>query len=291
MADNRNRFSGGGFSGGGSYGGGNKFGGRGGYSSSSSGYGSGAGYESGKSDIGAGVSNPMDALKKAGFSKGSDLSSSDIIRRGKNSKEMSGSDYFSKSGANNQKSGNKTEGKTNNGENVKKPSSLDNAIKYATNTDAAINKDGSLGFSGEKKVNDKDNAFLKKEKKVDENKASEYAEYMDMSANKFFYASAYLGVLFFIPLLIRDSLHGKFHAAQGGLLLAFAVLGNGIFWALDFFLAKNGYLGMFGPGIVSLINGIYNIIIAIFSLLGIVWTFMGKRKKLPLIGRISKIND
>lgn len=271
MGYSGNRFSGGGYGGGGGFGS------------------SGGGYGAGKDSLG--VSDPMEVLKKAGIAKGTDLTSSDFIKKGggTGSSNIARDIYGSKSNV----AARQDKGSTDKKDTAGEKSSLDGAIKAAASTEADFSKGRSVGFSGEKKINDKDNVFIDRKRESDPDRVSEYDEYMDIAGNKFFYAVAYTGIFCFVPLLRRESIHGKFHAAQGLLLLLAALFGNGVFWLLNKFVFSTiNISGMqIGSAAFVIISGMYNLAVVALCVIGIIRVLMGQTKKLPIIGKISKIDE
>jgi len=86
-------------------------------------------------------------------------------------------------------------------------------------------------------------------------------------------AVAYLGVLFFVPMVTKPkSEYAMFHANQGLLLLLAAVAVNIVGWAIP-------VLGWF------LILPIGSIFILVLFIMGILNALNGTKKRLPVIGK------
>jgi uncharacterized membrane protein len=98
----------------------------------------------------------------------------------------------------------------------------------------------------------------------------------DIEKSKVVSALAYLGILFFLPLVAYpESQFGRFHANQGLLLLIFSAAGNIIL------------------GIIPIIGWIllpfFGIAVLVYFILGLVNALNGQAKELPLIGKIRII--
>lgn len=111
----------------------------------------------------------------------------------------------------------------------------------------------------------------------------------DIEANKVASGFAYLGILFFIPLVAcPGSPFGKFHANQGLVLFLFSIAVSvvssilGAFWGVP---VLGAFLGTIG-NIVGWLGGLCELGLLIY---GMVNTFPGKAVELPLIGRITLI--
>lgn len=126
----------------------------------------------------------------------------------------------------------------------------------------------------------------------------------DIASNKVVSALAYLGILFWLPLVAcKNSKFGRFHANQGLLLLILSVaLGvvGGILNALIGLIFRSE-LTIFGYGtgvyemnpVGTVLIAIVSLVISIFTLalflFGLINTLQGKAKELPLIGKIKLI--
>lgn len=107
----------------------------------------------------------------------------------------------------------------------------------------------------------------------------------DAQENKVVFILAYLGILFFLPLVsCPKSKAGRFHANQGLVLLIAAILGqiavsilSGIILAISWRLWA----------ISSLISTIWSIAILALAIIGMVNANKGEQKPLPFIGMIK----
>jgi uncharacterized membrane protein len=102
----------------------------------------------------------------------------------------------------------------------------------------------------------------------------------DIEQNKVISGFAYLGILFFLPLVAcPNSKFGRFHANQGLLIficqLIVGAIGRG-FWFLLF--------------IGGMIHTVLYICVFLLLVFGMVNTFNGKAKELPIIGTIKLIH-
>ena len=94
-------------------------------------------------------------------------------------------------------------------------------------------------------------------------------------------AIAYLGFLFFIPLLAcPDSKYAKFHANQGIILCIF----NAILSAIS------GISIIINSFKINIIEIIVDTVILLYSVYGVYNAVTGREKKLPLIGKFNIIN-
>ena len=113
----------------------------------------------------------------------------------------------------------------------------------------------------------------------------------DIEKNKVIAALAYLGILFFLPLVAApESKYGRYHANQGVLLLITAVAG-GIVLAilspiLTAILTAISWRLFF---IRTLLYSVFYIGITVLAILGIVNAVGGKAKPLPVIGKLFTI--
>lgn len=110
----------------------------------------------------------------------------------------------------------------------------------------------------------------------------------DAQQNKGIAWLAYLGILFFIPMVAKsDSKFCRFHSNQGLVLLIFAAaayVAAAIVGAL--FLAISIFTFYWMPGLLS---GAVSITWLVFMIMGIVNAANGTYKELPLIGKIKLI--
>lgn len=90
---------------------------------------------------------------------------------------------------------------------------------------------------------------------------------------KLFAALAYLGVLFFLPLVMcPESQFGRFHANQGLVLLLFGAIGNLVLaWI---------------PLIHGVLLAIYNVLMLLLFVVGVLNVLDGRTRDLPVIGSI-----
>lgn len=99
----------------------------------------------------------------------------------------------------------------------------------------------------------------------------------DVEANKVWGGIAY--ILFFIPLIgCPDSAFGKFHANQGLTLLIAAFI-------LSIVSGVVSYIPLVG----GILCWVIRVIIAAYTILGLVTGLQGKAKELPLIGSLFSI--
>ncbi|NLV99357.1 MAG: hypothetical protein GX034_06130 [Clostridiaceae bacterium] len=108
-----------------------------------------------------------------------------------------------------------------------------------------------------------------------------------MEQSKVISALAYLGILFFLPLVVQPvTRYGKFHANQGLLLLLTSIAGGIVIGILSaIFLAISWRLVF----ISTILNSIFYIGVAALGILGIVNALQGKAKPLPVIGKLTLI--
>lgn len=105
----------------------------------------------------------------------------------------------------------------------------------------------------------------------------------DIEANKIICGLAYLGILFFLPLVCcPNSRFGKFHANQALVVFIIeVVIGvlSGVFRIIPFF----GWMFAF-------LLGLINVGFFVVSILWIVFTATGTAKEIPVIGKIKLIS-
>ena len=107
----------------------------------------------------------------------------------------------------------------------------------------------------------------------------------DIEQNKGISALAYLGILFFLPLVAcPGSKFGKFHANQGLLLFIVMITGN---IAGSIISAVFHIIPFIGGLVGTLIHSAIGIVILIFLIVGLVNTLNGRAKELPVIGGIE----
>lgn len=110
----------------------------------------------------------------------------------------------------------------------------------------------------------------------------------DLQENTVINVLAYLGILFFLPLVVNpESKSGRFHANQGLILLIVSIVGSialsiitTIFMAISIWLAFIPTLlsSVFGLGILALV------------IIGMINAGKNEEKPLPLIGNFRIIN-
>ena len=97
----------------------------------------------------------------------------------------------------------------------------------------------------------------------------------DIAQNKLYAALSYVGILVLVPIfLARESKFAQFHAGQGVILLVITIIVN----------AVGAVLPVVGSGLVLPLG---NLIVILYSLVGIVNALQGKERKLPLIGQFN----
>ncbi len=105
----------------------------------------------------------------------------------------------------------------------------------------------------------------------------------DDEENKIVCILAYLGILFFIPLVASpESQAGRFHANQGLVLLIVSVAGHFIIGILSFVL-------WFLSWLFAIISALWAIAIVVLVILGMLNAAQGERRPLPFIGEIKII--
>ncbi len=113
-------------------------------------------------------------------------------------------------------------------------------------------------------------AELMQEKPTDTEKTTGAFEQADIDSNKALAGLAYL--IFFLPLLAcPQSKFAKFHANQALLLFLVAVVGNIVLSII--------------PIIGWILLPIFNIVIFVFAVIGLINGFNGKAKRLPVFGK------
>ena len=107
----------------------------------------------------------------------------------------------------------------------------------------------------------------------------------DAQDNKLMAVLCYLGILWLVPLLMKEhekSPFVKFHLNQGIMLSIIAVVGN-------IALSTVAAITSFVPGlglIMSLVSGAFGLVTFVFFILGIINAAQGKMSPLPLVGNI-----
>ena len=100
----------------------------------------------------------------------------------------------------------------------------------------------------------------------------------DIQDNKIWGALSYLGILFFLPLVVNggSSKFGRFHANQAFILLIGGVLSS--------LLGKIPVLG-------SVLSALISLLLLAYTLFGIITAGSGKAKELPFIGGLMHVFD
>ena len=100
---------------------------------------------------------------------------------------------------------------------------------------------------------------------------------MNQHGHRFVNMLAYLGILFFLPLVFEpQSKIGRFHANQGLVLLLIGVAANILFH----------FIPLFG----GLFSWLLNLVLLIAIVYGMFHAFYGRMKPLPIIGKIVLIS-
>ena len=98
----------------------------------------------------------------------------------------------------------------------------------------------------------------------------------DIQDNKIWGALSYLGILFFLPLVVNGgrSKFGRFHANQAFILL----------------IADSSLLGKI-PVLGSVLSALISLLLLAYTLFGIITAGSGKAKELPFIGGLMHVFD
>ena len=104
----------------------------------------------------------------------------------------------------------------------------------------------------------------------------------DIQDNKIWGALSYLGILFFLPLVVNggSSKFGRFHGNQAFILLIADLIGG----VLSSLLGKIPVLG-------SVLSALISILLLAYTLFGIITAGSGKAKELPFIGGLMHVFD
>ena len=104
----------------------------------------------------------------------------------------------------------------------------------------------------------------------------------DIQDNKIWGALSYLGILFFLPLVVNggSSMFGRFHANQAFILLIADLIGG----VLSSLLGKIPVLG-------SVLSALISLLLLAYTLFGIITAGSGKAKELPFIGGLMHVFD
>lgn len=105
--------------------------------------------------------------------------------------------------------------------------------------------------------------------------------------NKIIFILAYLGILFFLPLVAcPNSKVGRFHANQGLVLFILSIVGQ-IALGILTMIATAIYWG-FGA-LMSFISWVWWILILVLAIMGMISANKGEQKPLPVIGKFKII--
>ncbi len=105
--------------------------------------------------------------------------------------------------------------------------------------------------------------------------------------NKIMNILAYLGILFFLPLVTTPvTEEGKFHANQGLLLLIAGVAGPIVFGILGFIF---GLIIPFLGGIFGFLGWVWGILVLVFVIKGMINASKGQQVPIPFVGHITLI--
>lgn len=116
-----------------------------------------------------------------------------------------------------------------------------------------------------------------------ENAADETSEYEnnDIENNKGIAALAYIGILFFVPLIVcPKSKFARFHANQGLIFLVFCIAAGIVMSVIGALLTWRLRI------IASIINALIGIAMLILFVSGLKNSLNGYAKELPFIGKI-----
>jgi len=109
----------------------------------------------------------------------------------------------------------------------------------------------------------------------------------EIEQSKVISALAYLGILFFLPLVVQPvTRYGKFHANQGLLLLLTSIAGGIVISILSALFMVISWRMLF---LSSILYTVFYIGVAALAVLGIVNALQGKAKPLPVIGKLTLI--
>lgn len=105
----------------------------------------------------------------------------------------------------------------------------------------------------------------------------------DIEQNKIYAGLGY--IIFFIPLLIKDSKFARFHANQILLLLIPSVVINFVCGIILTVLTFSLHLGL--ASIVGFILGAIDLLISVIGIINMVNAFQGKARRIPVLGKMT----
>lgn len=112
----------------------------------------------------------------------------------------------------------------------------------------------------------------------------------DAQSNKVMGVLAYLGILVLVPIFAaKESRFARFHANQGLVLLiaevAFSIIYSIVTSILANLLFTTGSFGVWG--VISALLSLLSLIFLVLAIIGIINALNGKKKELPIIGKIT----
>ena len=111
-------------------------------------------------------------------------------------------------------------------------------------------------------------------------------EQEDIEKGKAMAGLAYLGILFFLPLVVcPESKYGKFHANQGLLLLILSIGSSVALTIIITILGWLPYIGWLLSALSSIIYLLLSLALLGLAIIGLINGFGGKAKELPIIGK------
>ncbi|MEA4969860.1 MAG: zinc-ribbon domain-containing protein [Candidatus Pelethousia sp.] len=112
----------------------------------------------------------------------------------------------------------------------------------------------------------------------------------DAQNNKVMGLLAYLGILVLVPIFAaKESRFARFHANQGLVLLiaeiAFSIIYSIVTSILANLLFSTGSFGVWG--VLSTLLSLLSLVFFVLAIIGIINALNGKKKELPIIGKIT----
>jgi uncharacterized membrane protein len=103
----------------------------------------------------------------------------------------------------------------------------------------------------------------------------------DAQENKVVFMLAYLGILFFLPLVSTpNSTVGRFHANQGLVILLTGIAGQIVLSILGVLLWRLWF-------VISLLSTLWGILLLVLMIIGMVNANKGEQNPLPIIGNVK----